>query len=280
MKMALAQFASSNDPDSNIDQFRAAAAEARQLGASILAFPELANSTYFCWESDPKHFDRAETIPGPTTEAVGAIAKEMKLTILCSVFERDGRSNFNTTFITNPAGELVGRYRKTHIPLSVGRDGVQSNEKMYFRPGNLGLPVFETDHGVRIGILICFDRHFPEAARVLALKGADIIFIPTASWSARARSTWEVELRAHAKVNQVYVCGINKVGIEVEGAPTAHYYGTSLIVDPQGQTVVRAGDAEPEVVVAEFDRELLDAQRRLWQVFRDRRPDLYSELAQ
>ncbi len=275
-RLAVAQFASTNDRTENARLFREAGAQARGRGARILAFPELSNSTYFCWRSDPKNFELAEPIPGPTTHLISEIAKEEKLAVICSVFEVDGREYFNTAFIVNAQGELIGRYRKTHIPLSVGDEGVQSNEKMYFRPGNIGLPVFDVADGLRVGILICFDRHFPEAARTLALRGADLIVVPTASWSDRARSTWELELRAHAKVNQVYVAGINKAGREAPEAPHG-FYGSSVIVDPRGEVLIRAGEGE-EVVAADLDLDGLRRQRFNWQVFRDRRPDLYVDL--
>jgi N-carbamoylputrescine amidase len=278
LRIAAAQFGSTNDKQRNLEKFRAMAARARDLGASIVCFPELCNTTYFCWESNPALFGLAEPIPGPTTAAVGDIAREMGLTILCSVYECAGPDYFNSTFIVNARGEMTGLYRKNSIPLSVGKNGVNANEKMYFRPGNLGFPVFDTDYGIRLGILICYDRHFPEAARVLALGGADILFVPTATWREPMRWAWELELRAHAFANAYYVCGVNKVSLEEGGSPTNRYFGCSLIVSPRGEIVVQAGTEGDEVVVADFDRDLLEEQRRLWPVFRDRRPDLYGPL--
>lgn len=281
LSVSVAQFGSSNDKAKNLTKFREMAEAARQQGASIVCFPELCNTTYFCWESSPKNFELAEPIPGPTTEAVGKIAQELNLTILCSVYEKtDGPDYYNSTFIVNRQGEMVGLYRKNSIPLSVGMNGVNSNEKMYFRPGNLGFPVFDTEYGVKIGVLICYDRHYPEAARALALQGADIIFVPTATWREPMRWAWELELRAHAIANNFYVCGVNKVGLEEGGSPTNRYFGSSLIVDPKGEIIVQAGTEGDEVIVADIDLELLKSQRQLWPVFRDRRPDLYGLLTQ
>ena len=281
LKVAMAQFGSSNDKAKNLEKFRRFASMARDKEASILCFPELSNSTYFCWESNPDNFSLAEPIPGPTTEAVGRIASDMGLMILCSVFEKaSDREYYNSTFIVDQAGSLVGLYRKNSIPLSVGNNGVNSNEKMYFWPGNLGFPVFDTEYGVKIGVLICYDRHFPEAARILALGGADIVFVPTATWRKPMKWAWDLELRGHAFANAYYVCGVNKVGLEDEGSETNRYFGSSVIVNPTGEIVTQAGDEGDEVLVGEIDPELLARQRRLWPVFRDRRPDLYGPLVQ
>jgi beta-ureidopropionase len=281
LRVAVAQFGSSNDKSKNLVKFREMAARARDLGASIVCFPELCNTTYFCWESNPDNFGLAEPIPGPTTEAVGDIAREMQLTIICSIYEKaESPDCFNSAFIVNSRGELTGLYRKNSIPLSVGKNGVNANEKMYFRPGNLGFPVFDTEYGVKLGVLICYDRHYPEAARVLALGGADILFVPTATWREPMRWAWELELRAHAFANAYYVCGVNKVGLEEGGSPTNRYFGCSLIVNPRGEIVVQAGTEGDEVVAADIDREVLETQRRLWPVFRDRRPDLYGALTE
>lgn len=280
LKVAVAQFGSSDDKAKNLVAFRMMAEQARDRGASIVCFPELCNTTYFCWDSNPKHFGLAEPVPGPTVTAVSKIAVDTGMMILCSVFEKDNADYFNTTFIVDSRGTLVGKYRKNSIPLSVGPDGVAANEKMFFRPGNLGFPVFQTEFGVKIGILICYDRHFPEAARALGLGGADIVFVPTATWREPMKWAWELELRSHAFANSYYVCGVNKVGLEEGGSPKNRYFGSSLIVSPTGETIAQATEKGDEVIVAEIDRELLIRQRRLWPVFRDRRPDLYGALTE
>jgi beta-ureidopropionase len=281
VKVAAAQFGSTPDKEANIKKIRSLAETARDLGATITCFPELCTTTYFCWESNPQHFELAETIPGPSSEAVASIAKDTQLTLVCSLYERDanGVEYYNSSFIVDQTGEIKGKYRKNSIPLSVGPNGVAANEKMYFKQGNLGYPVFETSVG-HAGILICYDRHFPEGARLLGLNGADIVFIPTAAWRAPMKEAWEIELRGHAIANALYVCGVNKVGREEGGSPDNHYFGSSMIVDPSGNIVVRAGDEEDEVVIADIDFDYLAEHRRLWPIFRDRRPDAYGQLTQ
>jgi predicted amidohydrolase len=278
--IAAAQFGAGTDKAANLEKMRSLAETARERGAAITCFPELCTTPYFCWESNPAHFELAESIPGPSTEAIAEIASATGQTIVCGLYEKAGPAEYyNSATMIDRAGKLIGLYRKNSIPLSVNREGlITANEKMYFKPGNLGFPAFPTDLGVTSGIMVCYDRHFPEAARILGLGGADVVFIPTASWRAPMKENWILELRAHAFANGYYVCGVNKVGREPGGSPDNHYFGTSVIVDPQGKIIAQAGDQEDEVIVADIDLDLLAEHRRLWPIFRDRRPDAYAPI--
>ena len=279
VRIAAAQFGATPDKEENLRTVRRLAEQARDLGAQITCFPELTTTVYFCFESNPQHFELAEAIPGPTFDRIAEIAVATEQTIVASIFERASVGEYyNSSFVVDASGSLLGLYRKNSIPLSVGDEGVRANEKMYFRPGNLGFPVFDMgDHG-RFGIMICYDRHFPEGARSLGLKGADVVFIPTASWRSPMKDAWEIELRAHAIANAFFVCGVNKVGLEDGGSPVNRYFGSSLIIDPRGDVLARASDETEDVVVADLDADLLADHRRLWPVYRDRRPDAYGDL--
>jgi beta-ureidopropionase len=177
-------------------------------------------------------------------------------------------------------GELLGKYRKSSIPLSIAKDGhIAANEKMYFQPGNLGFPVFRIPEGLTVGLLICYDRHFPEGARIIGLGGADILFVPTNAWRAPMKDIWEVELRAHAVANVYYVCGVNKVGRDEGGSPVHFFFGSSMVVGPMGQVMARAGDQADEIMYADLDLAQLVEARRMWPMFRDRRPDAYGRIS-
>ena len=220
---------------------------------------------------DMSVFDKAEPIPGPITERMQELAAELGVAIVAPVFESVGNSvYYNSAAVIDADGGLLGVYRKNHIPLST-----KFYEKLYFKPGNLGYPVFETGFG-RIGILICHDRHYPEGARALGLNGAEILLVPsatpTASLSVRV---WEKELAAHAIFNEYYVAGLNRVGTEGEYT----YYGRSVAFDPAGEIIGQAGAGE-EVLIAECDLGAIVERRRAWQFYRDRRPDTYGVLTE
>lgn len=276
-RIAAAQFASTDDKESNFETFRNIAEVAHEEGADIVCFPELANSTYFCNTPAIQNFSLAEKIPGPTTDRLCQIAKEYEIAIVCGMFEkvREGEC-YNSAAVVTKTGNLLGQYRKMSIPLSATNDGVHGYEKLYFRPGNLGFRVFDVD-GLRVGVLICYDRHFPEAARVLALHGADVIFVPTATNRRAMRDAWEIELRAHAIANGLYVCGVNKAGDETSGNS---YFGCSIVIGPNGSVLARANESSTDVITAEVDHELLREHRRRWPLFRDRRPDAYKVLTE
>ncbi len=283
VKVAVAQFSGSVDREANVDKAVALARQAAREGARIISFPELASSIYFCFDRDPKWFECAEPIDGPSMTRMREVARETGMVIVYPFYELDGDRRYNTAAVIGPDGELIGKYRKNSIPaiLQTRTSGeTPADEKFYFTPSQLGFPVFETPFGVNVGILICYDRHFPEAARVLGLKGADVVFVPTATYRPWIRETWEIELRAHAIANNYYVGGVNKVGPDEGGAPGRSYFGSSLFVDPRGQVLARAGDERDEIVYAEVDRALIEDTRDLWGFFRDRRPDEYGLVAE
>ena len=276
VRIAGAQFVGHADKATNVRTALGMIREAAGRGARIICLPELFSTMYFCVETRREYFDWAEPIPGPTIDRVSAVARETGTVVIAPIFERapDGRY-FNAAVVVGPDGEIIGKYRKSSIPLM---DTAQSaeprgNEKFYFTPGDLGFPTFATPFA-RIGILICYDRHFPEAARVLGLGGAEIVFVPTAT-SRMTRYLWDLELRAHAVTNVYYVCGVNKVGVDVGGSARDHH-GASLIVSPRGEILAQASDTANDIAVADVDLAVLPGIRELWGYYRDRRPDQYG----
>jgi beta-ureidopropionase len=255
---------------------RAAAAQ----GAQIICLQELFSTIYFCVEERREYLDWAEPIPGPTIDRMGELAQETEAVLICPIFERTPEGKyFNSAAVVGPEGRVIGKYRKASIPFMdrARSSEPRGNEKFYFEPGDLGFPTFETPFG-RIGILICYDRHFPEAARVLGLNGAEIVFVPTVT-SMMTRYLWEIELRAHAVTNVYYVCGVNKVGTDIGGSSRVHF-GSSVIINPRGEILAQAGDRNEEVVVADVDLSVLPELREMWGYYRDRRPDLYGPLVE
>jgi N-carbamoylputrescine amidase len=211
---------------------------------------------------------------------MGALARELGIVLIAPVFERapDGRY-FNCAAVLGPDGRMIGKYRKSSIPfMDVAQSSEpRGNEKFYFSPGDLGFPTFETPFG-RIGILICYDRHFPEAARVLGLGGAEILFVPTAT-TRMTRYLWDVELRAHAIANVFYVCGVNKVGVDVGGSKRDHH-GNSMILSPKGEVMAEASATQDDIALADVDLAALPSLRKLWGYYRDRRPDKYGPVVE
>jgi N-carbamoylputrescine amidase len=280
VRIAGVQFVGNADKEANVRtavrMVRAAAAR----GARIICLPELFSTMYFCVERRPEYFDWAEPIPGPTVERMAEVARETGAVLICPVFERaaDGRF-FNAAAVIGPDGRVLGKYRKSSIPLmDVARSAEpRGQEKFYFEPGDLGFPTFATPFA-RIGILICYDRHFPEAARVLGLGGAEIVFVPTAT-TGMTRYLWDLELRAHAVTNIYYVCGVNKVGVDVGGS-TRNHFGSSLVIDPRGQILAQASDTREDMAVADVDLGVIPELRALWGYYRDRRPDMYGPLVE
>ena len=279
VKIAGIQFSGHAKRERNLEKITRYVTEAAQHGAQVVCLPELSTSIYFCCEANYSHFDYAEPVPGPSTEEVAALAKRVGATVIFPLFERVAEGQYyNTAAVVSSRGELIGKYRKNSIPLSVAKDGrVTANEKMYFQPGNLGFPVFRIPEGLTIGMLICYDRHYPEGARIIGLGGADVLFVPTNTWRAPMKDVWELELRAHAVANVYYVCGVNKVGVDEGGSPN-HFFGSSMVVDPLGKVIARAGDQADEIMYAELDLAHLADVKRTWPLFRDRRPDAYGRI--
>jgi N-carbamoylputrescine amidase len=246
--------------------------EAAKKGVQILGLQEIFNGPYFCPSQDKRWYEAAETIPGPTTEIFQAIARKHNMAIVLPLYEQEMRGVFyNTAAVIDADGKYLGKYRKQHIPQVSG-----FWEKYFFRPGNGGYPVFQTAYA-KVGVYICYDRHFPEGARCLGLNGAEIVFNPSATVAGLSQYLWKIEQPAHAVANGYYVAASNRVGTE---APwnIGKFYGTSYFVNPRGQIIAEASEDNDELVVADVDLNMIDEVRQTWQFYRDRRPDAYEEL--
>lgn len=280
VRAALAQFSGNREKEPNILKAEAMTRTAAAQGAQIICFPELASTMYFCYDPDPRYLEWAEPIPGPAVRRIQAVARETGIMIVYPIFEVDDGRYFNSAAIIGPDGDLVGRYRKNSIPavMRVEPGEPPSNEKFFFQPGDTGFPVFETPFGIRLGVLICYDRHFPEAPRSLALKGAHLIFVPTASFREWCRDTWSMELRTHALENCLYVGGVNKVGLDVGGSPHRFHFGNAVFADPLGNIVSEAGRDADGIVYADIDPAAIDDAREIRGFLGDRRPELYDPI--
>ena len=277
VKAALIQFQGNTDKKKNIEKAKRYVKQAAADGAKVVCLQELFNTTYFCYEEDPKNYDLAEPIPGPTIEQMAKLAQDERIVLVAPIYERVVKGElYNTAVVIGPNGQLMGRTRKSSIPLVVSKD-LAGYEKYYFRPGNTGFPTYPTPFGITIGIMICYDRHFPEHARLLALGGADLVFVPSAT-AGMSRYLWEIELKAHAIDNIYYVGGINRVGKDIGGSPTQLYYGSSFFSDYRGQTMTQASDKKDDIIYADIDAGAIEKLRNTWGFFRDRRPDLYGAI--
>lgn len=248
--------------------------------AQIICLQEIFYGPYFCTEQNPKWYEAAEEVPnGPTTIRFQALAKELGVVIILPIYEQEGIATYyNTAAVIDADGSYLGKYRKHHIPqVNVGNDGNGFWEKYYFKPGNLGYPVFDTQFA-KVGVYICYDRHFPEGARLLGLNGAEIVFNPSATVAGLSEYLWKLEQPAHAVANGYYVGAINRVGTE---APwnLGEFYGQSYLVDPRGNMVSIGSRDQDEVVIGEMDKELIREVRNTWQFFRDRRPETYGAMS-
>ncbi|MEZ5098522.1 MAG: nitrilase-related carbon-nitrogen hydrolase [Thermoleophilia bacterium] len=278
-RAAMIQFSGSSEKERNIEKARRFVGEAAANGAKIVCLQELFNTIYFCFEENPAHYALAEPIDGPTVEAMCDLAAEHGIVLVAPIYEKEIKGElYNTAVVIDPQGEIMGIYRKSSIPM-VKTASLFGSEKYYFKPGNTGFPVWQTPFGVNIGVMICYDRHFPEHARLLALNGADLVFVPTAT-CGMSRYLWEIELQAHAIDNIYYVGGVNRVGKDDGGSPDQHYYGSSFFTSPKGEILAQAGDQDDEIVYADIDTGLIEQLRNEWGFFRDRRPDLYADLAE
>ncbi len=248
--------------------------QAAKSGAQIVCLQEIFNGPYFCAEQSTRWYDTTEAVPdGPTVTLMRALAKELAIAIIVPVYEIEQEGIFyNTAAVIDNKGNYLGKYRKTHIPhVAPG-----FWEKFYFRPGNLGYPVFDLGF-CKIGLYICYDRHFPEGARCLGLNGAEIVFNPSATVAGLSEYLWKLEQTAHAAANGYFIAAINRVGTE---APwnIGEFYGSSYFADPRGQIIAQASRDKDEVLTADLDLDLIAEVRRTWQFFRDRRPDLYGAI--
>jgi beta-ureidopropionase len=270
------------DPAAPIDQVKEAAIgahvplieEAARRGVQILGLQEIFNGPYFCPSQDPHWCDMAEPVPGPTTDRMAEYARQHQMVLVVPVYEQEQAGiYYNTAAVIDADGRYLGKYRKTHIPHC--KPGFW--EKFYFRPGNLGYPVFETAYA-KVGVYICYDRHFPEGARLLGLNGAEVVFNPSATVAGLSQYLWKLEQPAHAVANGYFMACSNRVGTE---APwnIGRFYGSSYIVDPRGNFLATASEDQNELVTATLDLDQIEEVRRVWQFYRDRRPETYGAMA-
>ena len=278
--VALIQMSCSADPSRNLRTALDKIASAAKKGAKLVCLPELFRSLYFCQKQDYKCFQLAEPIPGPTTQALSSAAKKHKITLVSSLFEkRTGGLYHNTAVVFGPNGKILGTYRKMHIP-----DDPGFNEKFYFTPGDTGFQPIDTPAG-RLGVLVCWDQWYPEAARLMALRGAQILIYPTAIGWARGekkevcqdqRSAWQTIQRSHAIANGLFVISINRTGRE----NNLDFWGTSFISNPIGHVVSEASTDRPEILHATLNLSETTTTRQHWPFLRDRRIDAYAGLDQ
>ena len=282
--VALVQMACGAVPQANLNDALAKVEEAARCGAKIICLPELFRSQYFCQREDPACFDLAESVPGPSTDALSEVAKRHNVVIMVPIFERRTAGLYhNSVVVLDGDGSIAGLYRKMHVP-----DDPAYYEKFYFAPGDTGFRAISTSAG-KLGVLICWDQWFPEAARLATLHGAEILFYPTAiGWhpSEKAqegetqRSAWQTIQRSHAIANGVFVAAVNRVGHEkpAEGGDGIEFWGSSFICDPLGVVLAEASTDQEEILVAEVDVSRVEEVRRHWPFLRDRRVDAYDGL--
>ncbi len=281
--LGLVQLRCQADPEANMENGVQRIRQAAGSGAQIVCLPELFRSQYFCQRQDPSLFDLAEPIPGPSTERLGRAARETGTVVVTSLFERRAPGVYhNTAVILDADGELRGIYRKMHIP-----DDPLYYEKYYFTPGDLGFRAFDTRFG-RLGVLVCWDQWYPEAARLTALQGAEVLIYPTAiGWHPAEKAehgkaqhdAWELIQRSHALANGVWVAAVNRVSYEQTGAGGGlEFWGASFVSDPFGVVVARAEHDGEEILIVPCDRRRIEEVRRNWPFLRDRRIDAYANL--
>jgi N-carbamoylputrescine amidase len=283
-RIGLVQMACSTDPKENLEKAVARIREAAARGAQVICLQELFRSQYFCRKEDAALFDLAEPIPGESTEVIGRIAKETETVVVASLFERRAAGLYhNTAAVLNADGALLGLYRKMHIP-----DDPLYYEKFYFTPGDLGFRNFDTAYA-RIGVLVCWDQWYPEAARLTAMHGADVLFYPTAiGWhpyekaehGAAQLAAWQTIQRSHAIANGIYVAAVNRIGFEGQPGDDLEFWGHSFVSDPFGVVVAEASQDQEEILVVECDPQHAEAVRRNWPFFRDRRVDAFGPITE
>ena len=282
LTVGLLQRRCSKDPAANLAGSVEAIREAAKRGAQIVCLEELFRSQYFCREENANNFDLAESIPGPTTEALSKLARQLDIVIIASIFERRAAGLYhNTAVVLDADGALLGLYRKMHIP-----DDPLYYEKFYFTPGDLGFPNFDTRYG-RIGVLVCWDQWYPEGARLSSLRGANILFYPTAigwhpsekaEFGAAQLDAWRTIQRSHAIANGIFVAAVNRVGFEGPADSGLEFWGSSFVADPFGQLIAESPTNKEEILIAECDLRRMEEVRRNWPFLRDRRTDAYAPL--
>jgi len=286
LKLGFVQMAMGESPEANQARAERGVRDAAAQGAALICLPELYRSRYFCQSEDAAHFALAEEIPGPTTARLAHLAAELGVTLVASLFERRAAGVYhNTAAVIDGARGYVGKYRKMHIP-----DDPRYYEKFYFTPGDLGFKSFATN-AAELGVLVCWDQWYPEAARLTALRGAEVLLYPTAigwhpeekeSHGSEQQSAWETVQRSHAIANGCFVVAVNRVGFEPDpaGSGGIEFWGRSFVAAPDGRILLRAPEDEEAVLVAEIDLGQIDRTRVGWPFFRDRRIDAYGDLTQ
>jgi N-carbamoylputrescine amidase len=284
LTVGLVQQRCSAERTANIARSIAGVREAAERGARLVVLQELHTGPYFCQQEETACFELAEPIPGPSTEAFATLASELGVVLVTSLFERRAAGLYhNTAVVFERDGSIAGRYRKMHIP-----DDPGYYEKFYFTPGDLGFAPIDTSVG-RLGVLVCWDQWYPEAARLMALAGAEILIYPTAigydpadpaEEQARQREAWLTVQRGHAVANGLPLLSVNRVGFETDpgGGPGARFWGSSFVAGPQGEYLARAGEEDEEVLVTPIDMKRCEEVRRIWPFLRDRRIDAYGDL--
>ncbi len=282
--VGLLQMAMTPFPGENLDRALEGIRRAASAGAAVVCLPELFRTPYFCQTEEAARFDLAEPLPGPTTEVLAAEAKRLSVGVIAPVFERRAPGVYhNSAAVIDEDGRLAGIYRKMHIP-----DDPGYSEKFYFAPGDLGFPAFDLRAG-RVAVLICWDQWYPEAARIASLRGAAVLFYPTAiGWHPREkeehgtaqREAWRTVQQGHAVANGVYVAAVNRVGHEIPpaGGPGIEFWGSSFVAGPQGEILAESPPDREDLLLAEIDPERIEEVRRNWPFFRDRRIDAYGEI--
>jgi N-carbamoylputrescine amidase len=283
-RIGLVQMSCSTDSEANLAKCCDGIRRAASRGAEIVCTQELFRSQYFCREEDARLFALAETIPGPTTEVLTSLAKELRVAIVASLFEKRAQGLYHNTAVTIDAdGTVAGLYRKMHIP-----DDPLFFEKFYFTPGDLGFQAFETKYS-RVGVLICWDQWYPEGARLTSLQGANVLFYPTAigwqppekaQYGAAQLDAWRTIQRAHAIANGVYVAAVNRTGFEGPADKCLEFWGSSFVADPFGRLIAEASTDKDEVLVVECDPKVIDETRKNWPFLRDRRIDAYGSITE
>lgn len=284
LRVALLQETDRGTVEANLDAIEKGLREAAAAGAELVLLQELHNGPYFCQHESVDEFDRAEAIPGPSTERIGALAEELKLVVVASLFERRAAGLYhNTAVVFDRSRAIAGRYRKMHIP-----DDPAFYEKFYFTPGDLGFEPVQTSVG-KLGVLVCWDQWYPEAARLMALAGAELLLYPTAiGWDPadedaekqRQREAWITVQRGHAVANGVPLLACNRTGYEAApgGGRGLQFWGTSFVAGPQGEFLAQAGTDTRELLITDIDRARSENVRRIWPFLRDRRIDAYDDL--
>ena len=285
LKVGLVQLSISESVVDNMSKIATKVKEIAQKGAKLVVLQELHNSLYFCQVEDPINFDLAEPIPGKSTDFYGKLAKECNIVLVTSLFEKRVAGLYhNTSVVFDTDGSIAGKYRKMHIP-----DDPAYYEKFYFTPGDLGFEPIQTSVG-KLGVLICWDQWYPEAARLMAMKGAEMLIYPTAiGWEStdsdsekeRQKEAWVLSQRGHAVANGLHVIAVNRVGYEADPSGVTNgiqFWGNSFVAGPQGEIILNASNKEEELMVVEIDLTRTETVRRMWPFFRDRRIDAFGDI--